>query len=245
MLRTSLRIAPVLLLGALTAPISLRGQQASQSSVQTRVAALVQQLNEALSGSSNASVPTGFYQLEQDIAFNVLDRVAFDPSTGQLSLMGHLDDRYVYQRIPYLQHLATLLESPRPEFSLNWTPDSEARVDQLFKRMDSDEEAKRIAAGWGKTFDDSGRVTTQGRWLLPLLGVTLRSGESYDGLSRIKIAAMILRTSGNHKGASVLEAFDEIQSATESNNKEAAQSVLMTWSMLRMFSTNGMKSILK
>ena len=103
--------------------------------------------------------PTDVYALEHALAFNVLDKVAFDPSSGQISLLGHFDDRYRGPGIPYLQHLATLLDSPRPRFTLNWTPESSARVDRLFQRMDSDAELRRMARDWATPFDANGHVT--------------------------------------------------------------------------------------
>lgn len=113
----------------------------------------------------------GIYELEKRITFNVLDLVALDPETGQITLVGHRDPNYEGPSIPYLQHLAVLLEYPDPQFSLNWTPESEARVDALFSRLDSVDEQDRVIAEWSRWLDDDGSVTPQGRVLLPLFGV--------------------------------------------------------------------------
>lgn len=68
--------------------------------------------------------PRGIYKLDQEYDFNVLDEVYYDASTRQISLIGHHDERFKGPRIPYLQHLATLLEVAKPEFTLNMTPES-------------------------------------------------------------------------------------------------------------------------
>src|SRR5437660_60759 len=57
-------------------------------------------------------IPAGFYELEEEITFNVLDQVVFNPTNGQITLIGHNDETYLSPRIPYLQHLAVLLENP-------------------------------------------------------------------------------------------------------------------------------------
>jgi hypothetical protein len=74
----------------------------------------------------------GIYAAGNATNFNSLDSVFFDPATHQLSLVGHRDEHYRGPRIPYLQLLAELLEAPKPEFTLTGTPDSDARIDQLF-----------------------------------------------------------------------------------------------------------------
>lgn len=149
------------------------------------------------SAPAASGISAGLYQLEQAIDFNVLDSVVLNPSTGQITLIGHRDQRYAGPKIPYLQHLATLLESPAPQFSLNWTPESEARVDQLFRRMDSDEEVEKMAAQWGYWVDENQRVTPMGRFFLPLFGVTPTN-------DRYEIVASMLRASGNEKGADIV-----------------------------------------
>lgn len=117
------------------------------------------------------SVATGIYSLDQSTTFNVLDKVVFDAEHDQITLIGHYDRKFEGPRIPYLQHLSTLLEYPEPEFSLNWTKDSEAKVDALFRRMDSMYEMRRVAKKWGEVIGPDGRPTTQGRVMLPLFGV--------------------------------------------------------------------------
>lgn len=114
---------------------------------------------------------SGLYALEQSITFNVLDKVVFDDETGQVTLIGHYDNGFEGPRIPYLQHLATLLESSRPKFSLEWTKDSEVRTDALFRRMDSMEEMRKVVEKWTEWIGPDGKLTVQGRVMLPLFGV--------------------------------------------------------------------------
>ncbi len=143
-------------------------------------------------------ISAGLYELEHVIDFNVLDKVFVNPTSGQITLIGHHDKRYGSRRIPYLQHLATLLENSHPQFSLNWTRQSEARVDQLFRRMDSDEEVRNMASKWGYWIDENQRVTPMGRFFMPLFGVTPTN-------DRYGVVASILRASGNAKGADIVD----------------------------------------
>jgi len=113
----------------------------------------------------------GVYALGDAVDFNVLDSVVIDLPTGRITLVGHRDARYGGPPIPYLDHLAELLKHPAPEFSLNWTPESEPRVEALFRNFDSEEYVKGLAAQWAEIMDADGHPTGQGRWLLPLVGV--------------------------------------------------------------------------
>lgn len=122
--------------------------------------------------------PTGLYRKDEEINFNVLDKVTFNPKTGGIKLIGHHDEAYGDRKIPYLQHLATLLEYPQPEFSLHWTSESSERVDAFLNRQLSNEELTRAVDMWGTMFDQTDRnypgdrrLTEAGRALLPILGV--------------------------------------------------------------------------
>lgn len=108
---------------------------------------------------------------EQRIAFNVLDRIEYDSATGRVVIMGHFDPDFPALAVPYYQHLSTLLQYPAPEFSLEWTVESERRVAELFRRMDSDVELKKIVAEWGRWIDERGKITPAGRYFLPLFGI--------------------------------------------------------------------------
>lgn len=116
---------------------------------------------------------------EQQIAFNVLDRIEYDAAKGRLILMGHFDPTYPAVAIPYYQHLATLLQYPAPEFSLEWTAESERRVAELFRRMDSDAEMKKIVSEWGRWVDERGKITPAGRYFLPIFGVKPQFDENH------------------------------------------------------------------
>lgn len=179
-------------------------------------------ISEILRGRAQSVAPSNLYQLEDVLTFNVLDRVVINPATGQITLLGHLDERYLGLKIPYLQHLAELLEYPKPEFTLTWTPESERSVDTLFRQMDSMDKAREFARRWGQLFDDNGKVTAAGKWLLPIFGVRPPSGYSYENLDRFKMVGMIMRGSGNYKGAEVLETYGRLQNLVKANDPSAS-----------------------
>ncbi len=130
---------------------------------------------------------TGLYRLEEDITFNVLDRAEFNPESGLLTLAGHLDTRYATGRIPYLQHLAELIDHPRPEFSLNWTPQSEREVDAFLARLDDPDYQDELLGDWTSWIGDGGKPTAVGKALLPLLGVQPIKNGGAGGLLGIQI----------------------------------------------------------
>lgn len=177
-------------------------------------------------GQLSMAIPTGLYELEQDITFNVLDYVVLDPDTGRITLIGHFDERYKGVRVPYLQHLAELLEHSTPEFTLTWTPESDERIEKLFRRMDSDEELRKMAYEWGKWLDDDGRVTSAGRHFMPLFGVKPMGG-SWQQVDRYVIVEDILRAVGNPKGALVIEKYTVLSNIFKSKNQEGAQAALL------------------
>ncbi len=125
----------------------------------------------AVEAPQKSDVRGGLYDVESKIPFNVLDGVYFDAASGELALIGHHDDRFKGAGISYLQYLATLLECPKPEFSLAWTPDSSRRVDSLLAReltqRESDEQATRL----GNMVDSSGQINHTGALMLPALGI--------------------------------------------------------------------------
>ena len=143
--------------------------------------------------------PSGLYADESEFNFNVLDDVTFDASTGGLSLVGHWDPAYSGPRIPYLQYLATLLESPKPEFTLTLTRDSSERVDELFNRTMSREEGGRISEAWGKVTNSDGTVSEVGKYMLPAMGINpivggfpgyLGAQLAYAGVGTVRVTAV-------------------------------------------------------
>ncbi len=141
-----------------------------------------------------ATPATGLYALDDQTAFNVLDSVYYDPSSNVLSLVGHFDERYRGPKIPYLQHLAVLLKNPQPEFSLNWTADSEQKVDAFFNQHViegmSGSEADGLMARWGRLFDEQGQPTRSGRLLLPLMGVSPIEGGREPGAIGMQVSTI-------------------------------------------------------
>jgi len=121
--------------------------------------------------NTEPAVRGGLYDVESKITFNVLDSVYYDPASGELALIGHHDERFKDTGIPYLQHLATLLENPRPKFTLTWTSDSNRRVDSLLARELTQRESDEQAARLGVWVDSSGQINRTGKLMLPALGV--------------------------------------------------------------------------
>lgn len=164
------------------------------------------------------SPPVGIYRLDEKTNFNVLDAVIQDAISGQITLVGHRDSRFGDVKIPYLQHLAVLLESPAPEFSLEWTSASKVQVEAMFRRLDDRQEMARIAFGWGKLFDSNGEPTAAGRYFLPALGIEPPNG-SWKGVDQFGRIAAIYRAAGNDAAAEATELYGKLQGAI---NKSAA-----------------------
>ncbi len=130
---------------------------------------------------------SGYFALEDEIAFNVLERIAFDPATRQVTLIGRADPRYVGPRIPYLQHLATLLENPAPEFTLEWTPQTERAVSDFFRRMDDPHEMAAFAGTAGAIFTPDGMPTASGRRVLARAGIHPVAGNRRPGFLGLRV----------------------------------------------------------
>lgn len=155
--------------GRASSPETMQAPAPTSSSV--TAAAATPEATRRMLARNLAPAPDGVYAAEDDYAFNVLDDVTFDPATKTLALYGHRDPSFRGPRIPYLQYLATLLETPKPEFTLTLTPDSSRRVDALFNQAMSPEEGAQISEGWGRVVDERGQVTAVGRAMLPSMGV--------------------------------------------------------------------------
>ncbi len=117
------------------------------------------------------SEPGGLYAAQEQLTFNVLDAVSLDPVSGKIGLFGHRDDAYVGNAIPWLEHLAELLDHPSPEFSLSWTPDSAQRVQAFLDKTESPEEVRRVTDQWGAIIGPNGTLSPMGSVMLPVLGL--------------------------------------------------------------------------
>jgi tetratricopeptide (TPR) repeat protein len=128
-------------------------------------------------------LPHGLYELETALHFNVLDAVYLDRAGGRISLIGHRDEAYGDVRIPYLQHLATLLEvqDPRtaPAFSLDTTPESRRAVANFV--AGTTVRQADVHALIDRSFDQSDRVTPIGRAMLPELDISAIAGFKAPG----------------------------------------------------------------
>lgn len=153
----------------------------------------------------------GVYELEASIEFNVLDWVLFDPASNQLVLAGRRDPRFAGRRIPYLNHLAGLLDHPKAEMTLTWAPDSERRVDAFLRRMDNPAELAKLAREAGTIWDGKGGITESAKWLLPYMGLQPGPDGMYGYIERDDVNAALLATAGNVEGACVVLAARELK----------------------------------
>ena len=143
--------------------------------------ALPEQAIDALRPSEER-LPSGIYALESGMGFNTLDAVNYDAATGRLSLVGHFDPRFQGPQIPYLQHLATLLDLPaasEPMFSLDTVPAS--RRTMQAKVAGTSFSQRGMLSHFGKSFDGHGAVTHLGRAILPSLGLSPIRGHRPPG----------------------------------------------------------------
>lgn len=160
------------------------------------------------------TAPTGIYAIDQDSPFNVLDQAVFDPDTGQVTLIGHREAAYG-RMVPYMQHLAALLDNPRPEFSLNWPLGTETKIDALFRRMDNPQEVRRMAQQWAQIVDANGRVTANGRYWLKVWGVSPPPGatgaDPWSSATRYDVFVALLRAAGNEQAARLVQRFASVE----------------------------------
>jgi len=169
------------------------------------------------------------YALDDEIIFNVLDQVDYDSKTGQIALTGHLDTNYRTTGIPYLEYLATLLDNPSPEFSLEWTAESNRRVDDFRRQTGSDAELKKLAREWGTWMDAAGHVTPAGRVIMPMFGISPpvdSMGDPWQKMDRYQIISSVIAAAGNKKGALVVDAYRLIHQTLPNISKEALISLL-------------------
>lgn len=170
--------------------------------------------------SARPSAAGGVYDLEQSAEINVLERVYFNATSGELTLVGRHDPQFASGAIPYLQHLALLLESTNPEFTLTWTAASERKLDAFFARMDRPEELKKLVDDVG-ALNRGGSVPASAQWLLAYLGVTPIGGR-YPNLDRDDFSSVLLAKAGNRAGACVVIAAKGMR-ASETQGDAARQ----------------------
>lgn len=184
-----------------------------------RVRREVPAVRPALPGG-NPSAAEGVYGLEQSAEMNVLERVHFNPLSEELTLVGRMETQLGSNSIPYLQHLAQLLESDNPEFTLTWTPASERRVDAFMARMERPEELKKLVEEVG-TLTRGGSVAPSAHWLLAYLGLTPVDGR-YPNLDGDEFSALILAKAGQRAAACVVLAAKGMR-ASEGKGEAARQ----------------------
>jgi hypothetical protein len=170
----------------------------------------------------------GLYVVESAIDFNVLDKVLFDPKTKRLVLIGHTDPRFKGRQIPYLQHLAVSLRSPRPQMTLNWTPESDKRVAAFFKRMDAPVERAKLARSITQIWDGKGRITPAAQALFASWGVKATANMDVTELGAAVLqrigkdaAARAVRAVGNYRRMDKVRGQDQAKQAAAQETWEA------------------------
>jgi hypothetical protein len=180
----------------------------------------------------------GIYDLDDAIRFNVLDQIDYDLQTGTITLLGHNDEAYRTSNIPYVQYLATLLDSPTPEFSLAWTNDSEARVLELKRRLESDEEWRRMVREWARWIDDSDHVTPAGRVFLPLFGFKppqSGGGDPWQTMDRYQLLSGMFEITGRKQAAAITDAFGKMSRAAPNITLEHLKAIFAAAGVLDVF----------
>lgn len=143
--------------------------------------ALPEQAIGALRASEDR-LATGIYALEAGMGFNTLDAITYDAASGRLSLVGRLDPRFQGPQIPYLQHLAALLDLPAgsdPMFSLATTQASRRAMQAKVAATSFSQ--RTVLSHFAKSFDQRGAVTHLGRAILPSLGLSPIQGHRPPG----------------------------------------------------------------
>ena len=178
----------------------------------------------AMMGS--AAIPTisvvqpllGIYSLQALINFDALDGATIDPATGTVALFGHKQDTNSVLPIPYLDYLATALESQSPIFSLEWTAASQRQVDRALETPDSE-----LVQKLGDLFDAKGRLTNIGEWWLTQGGAKVTAG-----MTRYEANSAVFAAVGRTKEAQALAligARDEALNRGEQGREEFEQLV--------------------
>ena len=154
----------------------------------------------AMTGS--ATTPTisvaqpllGIYSLQALINFDALDGATIDPANGTVAIFGHKQDANSVLPIPYLDYLATAMESQSPIFSLEWTAASQRQVDRALETPDSE-----LVQKLGNLFDANGRLTSIGEWWLTQGGAKVKAG-----MTRYEANSAVFATVGRTKEAQAL-----------------------------------------
>jgi hypothetical protein len=166
---------------------------------------------------------SSIYDLDSQITFNVLERVEYNPKNGKIALIGHRDTAYNTSKIPYLEFLATLLDNPTPEFSLEWTPDSERRVEELHKRLSSESTANKLIDEWGTWIDGAGNVTPTGRSLAEIFGISLSSSDivnSRPNVDRYEFLSGMFAVIGDYRASRMMSLFGKIHRSSPNVSRE-------------------------
>jgi hypothetical protein len=147
----------------------------------------------------------GIFSLQALIDFDVLDGAVVDPATGTVSLFGHKRDSRAVVPVPYLDYLATALESQSPIFSLEWTAASERQVDRALEMRDSE-----LVEKLGNIFDANGRLTPIGEWWLQQGRAQVRAG-----MTRYEANSQVFAALGRTKEARALQLIGARDQALE------------------------------
>jgi len=152
------------------------------------------------------SPPTGFYA-ESRSDFDTLDGVMLNPNKGTLLLFGHHAGSGPLRSVPYLDYLATALESSNPTFSLEWTPESRRAIDRGFNMPDL-----QLTDNLAHVMED-GKITKRGAWWFRMFGANVQ-----EGMDKMSFWNAVLPAAGYpHAGKMMKEAdryFRSVASGT-------------------------------
>ncbi len=93
---------------------------------------LIEKANKEVEVSEKDSLSTKVSSI------NVLDAVFIDKNTGEITFVGHYDDRYKTGPLPYFQILDEALKYPYPSFSLDPTPNTERALKEIKNIFDKE-----------------------------------------------------------------------------------------------------------
>ncbi|HLA83828.1 MAG TPA: hypothetical protein VJL29_03460 [Thermoguttaceae bacterium] len=129
-------------------------------------------LRHLTSLTAKLSESKGIYALQASLRFDNLQTVIYDPQNKSLTLLGNRRTSRWLVPIPYLDHLATALESDHPEFTLPWTPEAKQQADALMRQAADVNTVlwdRIVANARHRLFDQRGLLTIEGLRILRAL----------------------------------------------------------------------------
>ena len=132
---------------------------------------------DAAFGGSN-----GIYSLQASVRFDDLQAVVYDPQDHSLTLLGDRRSEHRLLPIPYLDHLATALESDSPAFTLPWAEETQRAIDVLSRDARGSNTAlwdRIVKNARAQLFSPQNRLTEEGLRILQTLNFPTDGYEPY------------------------------------------------------------------